>query len=243
MRLGEATTPDGLRLYAIGDIHGCIGMLAEMHDKIAADLAARPPADHRIIHIGDYGDRGPDSAGVVARLAALTATDPRVLALRGNHDQMLIDFLADPDASAPMLLGNGGKETLRSYGVKTRGQNYASLAAQLAEKLPAADRAFLTGLRLTARFGDYLFVHAGIRPGVPLAAQAAADLIWIREPFLFDPRDHGVVVVHGHTPANPAEVMPNRINVDTGAVYGGPMTCAVLEGTDTRFLEVAPGVR
>ena len=243
MRLGEARTPDGMRLYAIGDVHGCDAMLADMHGRIGRDLAARPVADHRIIHIGDYGDRGPDTAGVIARLVALTAGDPCVMCLRGNHDQMLIDFLANPERGAPMFLANGGKETLRSYGVNLRRQNYASLGAQLAEKVPKAQRAFLEALPFTARFGDFLFVHAGIRPGVPLAGQEPQDLIWIREEFLGSGADHGFVVVHGHTPANRAEVLPNRINVDTGAVYGGPLTCVVLEGTEVRFIEVAPSGR
>ncbi len=128
-----------------------------------------------------------------------------------------------------------------SYGVTPSrslfgGFDYRRLSEQLAQALPAAHRAFLESLPLTARFGDYLFVHAGIRPGVPLEDQDPEDLIWIREDFLWDGSDHGFVVVHGHTPANPPEVMPNRINIDTGAVYGGPLTCLALEGTDYRFL-------
>lgn len=243
MRLGEAKTPDGMRLYAIGDVHGCDGMLADMHARIEADLADRPAADFRVIHIGDYGDRGPNSAAVIAKLAAMTAAEPRILAIRGNHDQMLLDFLADPEGGAPMLLMNGGKETLRSYGVNLRARNYAELGGEFAAKLPEADRAFLTDLPYTHTFGDYLFVHAGVRPGVPLAYQQTEDLIWIRDEFLASKEDYGLVVIHGHTPANPAEVKRNRINIDTGAVYGGPMTCVVLEGTDYRFLEVEPGVR
>ena len=135
MRLGEAQTPDGMRIYAIGDIHGCDTMLADMHQRIAADLAARPVGDHRIIHIGDYIDRGPDSAAVIRRLAAMIFADPRVICLRGNHDQMLLDFLADPEAGGSMFLGNGGKQTLRSFGVSLRSQNYAGLARRLAEAM------------------------------------------------------------------------------------------------------------
>ncbi len=238
MLVGEASTPAGLRLYAIGDIHGCDGMLAAVHDAIAADLMARPTPDHRIIHIGDYGDRGPDSAGVIARLARLTAADPRVVCLRGNHDQLLIDFMTDPDEHAPMLFRNGGKETLRSFGVGLRSKTYAQLRQQLAEKMPAADRAFLEALPLSMQFGDYFLCHAGIRPGVPLDTQDPHDLLWIREEFLLDERDHGVVVVHGHTVTSTqaSEVRPNRIDIDTGAVFGGPLTCLVLEGTAHRFL-------
>ena len=240
MRLGEARTPEGMRLYAIGDVHGCDAMLAEAHEQIAADLGRRPAADYRIIHIGDYTDRGADSAGVIARLAGMAEADERVICLLGNHDALFAGFLTDPMAHGPIWLSNGGDATLRSYGVTPSrslfGYDYRRLSARLAEALPAAHGAFLSSLPFTVRFGDYLFVHAGIRPGVPLDQQDPDDLIWIREDFLWDGRDHGVVVVHGHTPANPPEVMPNRINVDTGAVYGGPLTCLALEGTEYRFL-------
>lgn len=236
MRLGEAKTPDGMRIYAIGDIHGCDADLAAMHARIDADLAARPIADHRIIHIGDYIDRGPDSAGVLRRLATMAAADRRVICLRGNHDQMLIEFLASPETGGGMFLANGGKQTLRSYGIGTRSRNYDDLAEELAEAMGASERSFLADLAFSARFGDYLFVHAGIHPGVPLDGQKNHDLIWIREEFLTDTRDHGFVVVHGHTPVDAPEVRDNRINIDTGAVYGGRLTCLVLEGSDVRFL-------
>ncbi len=241
MFLSQSRTPEGMRLYAIGDVHGLDAELADMHDRIAADLAERPAPDHRVIHVGDYVDRGPDSAGVVARLARLTAEDGHVVCLRGNHDALLTGFLDEPAKSGQMWLDNGGDATLRSYGVTPGrsflgGYDFAKLSRQFAEKIPAADRAFLEGLPVAARLGDYFFCHAGIRPGVPLDRQDENDLIWIREEFLWDERDHGVVVVHGHTPKNPREVRPNRINVDTGAVFGGPLTCVVLDGTDYRFL-------
>lgn len=238
MLIGEASTPAGLRLYAIGDMHGCDAKLAAVHEAIRADLAARTSPDHRIIHIGDYADRGPDSAGVIGRLARMTASDPRVICLRGNHDQLLLDFLAGPEEHAPMLLRNGGKETLRSYGVQLRSRTYGQLGQELAEKMPAADRAFLNALPTSVQFGDYFFCHAGIRPGVPLSEQDAYDLLWIRDEFLLDGRDHGVVVIHGHTvtATQKPEVLLNRIDIDTGAVFDGPLTCLVLEGTAHRFL-------
>ncbi|MFO1184378.1 MAG: metallophosphoesterase family protein [Bauldia sp.] len=240
MMLGEARTPPGMRLYAIGDVHGCDALLAAMHERIAEDLAANPPADHRLIHIGDYVDRGPHSAAVVARLAALSASDPRVLCLRGNHEQMMLDFLADPDEAAPRFLANGGRETLASYGVAfvrdAERPGYAHLAHALRAVLPERDRVFLEGLPLTHRFGDFLFVHAGIRPRVPLDAQHPHDLIWIRREFLDDAGDHGVVVVHGHTPVERAEPRPNRIAIDTGAVFTGRLTCLALDGTTGRIL-------
>ena len=241
--LGKATAPEGVRLYAIGDVHGCDAALAEMHERIAADLAARPTGDHRIIHIGDYVDRGPDSAGVVRRLAGVSHENPRAVFLLGNHDERLLAFLDDPVATAEMYLDPniGGAATLRSYGVALdrfgilpRGA--AGLSSELRAKMPPEDRAFLDSLRLSARFGDYLFVHAGIRPGVAFEEQDPEDLIWIRQEFLRDERDHGCVVVHGHTPAKAPEVRPNRINIDTGAVFGGALTCLVLEGTEHRFL-------
>jgi serine/threonine protein phosphatase 1 len=237
MRTGEAATPPGMRLYAIGDIHGCDDKLKVLHERIAADLAAHPSPDHRIIHIGDYGDRGPNSAGVIARLIGL-AGDPHVVCLRGNHDQLWLDFLADPDFSAQMFLRFGGKETLKSYGVGNRAKNYAQLAEMFSAALPEAHRAFLQTLKGSVQFGDYFFAHAGVRPGVPLDQQTPQDLSWIRDEFLADTRDFGAVIVHGHTvtASQAPEIFPNRIAIDTGAVFGGPLTCVVLEGRAVRFL-------
>ena len=242
MWLGEAKTPAGMRLYAIGDVHGCDGLLAEMHARIGADLLAHPVADHRIIHVGDYVDRGPDSAGVIARLSRLCADDPHVVCLRGNHDEMMADFLADPLQNGPVWLSNGAGATLRSYGVSPgRGwfrpaEDLEVLGETLEAKLPPVHSAFLHSLGYSATFGDFFFCHAGIRPGIPLDEQSPYDLIWIRDEFLSDDSDHGVVVVHGHTPADAPEVRRNRINIDTGAVMGGRLTCVVLDGTDHRFL-------
>ena len=237
MWLGEAKTPEAMRLYAIGDVHGCDGLLADAHDAIAADLAARPAADHRIIHVGDYVDRGPDSAGVVERLVRLRGSDPRIVCLRGNHDALMEDFLTDPIGAGPTWLANGGGRTLADYGVTAEPRHgLVGLAAQFAARLPASHREFLESLTCSATFGDFFFCHAGIRPGVPLDRQDPQDLLWIRDPFLFDASAHGVVVVHGHTPAPEPEIRPNRINIDTGAVFTGRLTCLVLEGTAFRFL-------
>lgn len=237
MLTGEAKTPDGMRLYAIGDVHGMDDKLAVVHTAIAADLAARPPPDHRIIHIGDYGDRGPDSAGVVNRLIAISG-DPHMVFLRGNHDQLWLDFIADPDRFGLMFLKFGGKETLRSYGVGNRAKNYMQLASMFEMTLPEDHRAFLRRLKPSVQFGDFFFAHAGVQPGVPLAEQTAQDLVWIRDEFLGDTRDHGAVIVHGHTvtATMTPEVHPNRIAIDTGAVFGGPLTCVVVEGRAVRFL-------
>jgi serine/threonine protein phosphatase 1 len=241
MRLGDTRTPEGMRLYAIGDVHGCDVLLAEMHEKIGEDLARSPVADHRIVHLGDYADRGDDTAAVVERLVRMTEADSRVVCLKGNHDALFVGFLTDPMEHGPTWLANGGDATLRSYGVTPSrsffgGFDFRRLSERLAEALPATHRSFLLNLPLMARFGDYLFVHAGIRPGVPLESQDPLDLIWIREDFLWDASDHGFVVVHGHTPVIAPEIRPNRIDIDTGAVYGRFLTCLALEGTDYRFL-------
>ena len=237
MYLGAASTPQDMRLYAIGDVHGCDDLLAEAHAHIAADLAARPVADYRIIHIGDYVDRGPHSAAVIERLIRLGAGDARVVCLRGNHDQFMRDFSNDPLGVGPSWLANGGDRTLADYGVTAEPRDgLAMLATAFAARLPASHRAFLGSLDLAVTFGDFFFCHAGIRPGVPLDRQDPEDLIWIRDPFLSDGRDHGAVVVHGHTPTPEPEVRRNRINVDTGAVFTGRLTALALEGTENRFL-------
>lgn len=243
MRLGESRVPDGLRVYAIGDVHGCDRLLAAMHEKIAADIDARPPETHCIIHLGDYVDRGPDTAAVVERLSRQVEADDHVLCLRGNHEEMLLDFLwAGPDAG-PNFLANGGVATLASYGITLEGKRSSmptgsGLAELFAARLPIGHRIFLENLQYSARFGDYFFCHAGIRPGVELERQDAFDLTWIREGFLDSDADFGAVVVHGHTPAREPELRPNRINIDTGAVLGGRLTCLILEGAEYRFIQV-----
>jgi serine/threonine protein phosphatase 1 len=240
MELGNAQTPEGMRLYAIGDVHGMDALLAEAHEKIAADRADRPDLDYRIIHVGDYVDRGRDSAGVIDRLARVTASDPRALCLLGNHDELMRGFLADPLVFGPNWFANRGASTVRSYGIDAPDMPDADalpdLAARLAAALPPAHAAFLRDLPLSIQFGDYFFCHAGIRPGVALDRQEPKDLVWIREPFLSSTRDHGVVVVHGHTPGPAPVVRGNRIGIDSGAVFGGPLTVLVLEGSDHRFL-------
>lgn len=240
MFLGEARTPPGMRLYAIGDVHGCDDLLAQVHANIDADLRRKPPQSYRIVHVGDYVDRGPRSADVVGRLLRLTEAGAPMVCLSGNHEDTLLRFLDDPEGWAATFLSFGGVATLQSYGVDAEDAHAAGGLAHLRERfaaaMPTAHRAFLRDLPLTARFGDFLFCHAGIRPGVLLEEQTPEDLRWIREEFLASARDHGVVVVHGHTPADRPEVRRNRINIDTGAVFTGRLTCVVLEGTEYRFL-------
>ncbi len=232
-RLAPARLPPGRRIYAIGDVHGCDAALAALHARITEDLRARPMAHATLVHLGDYIDRGPDSAGVVARLMG-PALPPvqQVVNLMGNHEQLLLGAIdgADP-AMAGVWLANGGPASLRSWGVPV-----ASPPAHWRGLLPAPQIEFLRKLGLTYRDGGYLFVHAGLRPGIPAARQSTEDLLWIREPFLSWEGDHGAVVVHGHTPRAEPELRANRIGIDTGAVLGGKLTCAVLEADRVGFL-------
>jgi serine/threonine protein phosphatase 1 len=223
--------PAGQRLYAIGDVHGCDRQLAALHAAIAADIAAAPPAAVTLIHLGDYVDRGPGSADVLERLRRpLPLPGAAVVTLVGNHEAMLLDACA-PDAhpgALPFWLENGGAATLRSYGGSVEDAPW--------ELVPEAHLALLRACPLSFAAGDYLFVHAGVRPGVPLDRQDPFDLIWIREPFLSFSGPLDRIIVHGHTPVLEPEIRPHRIGIDTGACYGGPLTCLVLEGAGMRFL-------
>jgi serine/threonine protein phosphatase 1 len=231
-----ATLPPGHRIYAIGDTHGCAERLAALHKRITGHLAEFPAAHPLLVHLGDYVDRGPDSAGIVRLLLRGVPGLPAVN-LAGNHERMMLSAL---DTATPTALDhwlhNGGVAALRSWDVPMP----TPQDGRLAELIPTDHRRFLSELALTHRAGGYLFVHAGIRPGVKLAAQAVHDLLWIREPFLSWSGEwageRGLVVVHGHTPVQSPVVRPNRIGIDTGAVLGGPLTCLVLEGNRMEFL-------
>lgn len=225
--------PPGQRIYAIGDVHGLDTRLAALHARVAADLAARPCPDALLIHLGDYIDRGPDSAGVVARLAG-GAPIPglRTVCLMGNHERTMLDALDGQRAAATDWLEYGGGAALASWGAAV-----ADGPAGWAAAVPQAHRDWLAKLPLRHRVGDYLFVHAGVRPGVPLDRQDPEDLLRIRGAFLNSEAWHGAVVVHGHTPVPAPEVWANRINLDSGAVFGRALSCAVLEDERIAFLQ------
>jgi len=229
-----ATLPEGLRVYAVGDIHGCLDRLVALEALMAEDAARAPEARKLIVHLGDYVDRGPDSRGVVARLAGPAPFPAERVHLMGNHEAMMRAALAAPEN--PDLVGhwlrNGGGAALASWGIDVGTEPETWEAA-----IPPAHRRFLGGLARRHAAGGYLFVHAGIRPGVALDAQDPEDLIWMREPFLSSKADHGAVVVHGHTPVEAPVVRPNRIGLDTGAVFGRRLTCAVLWGDRLRLLQ------
>lgn len=225
--------PGGLRIYAVGDVHGCLDSLVRMHEMIESDLTDRPVDRTLLIHLGDYVDRGPDSAGVVGRLAAGEPL-PRVptINLKGNHEALMHDALTGDRPSVTDWLHNGGREALISWGLDPD-----SPAAKWRVEIPEAHLDFVADLALSHRVGSYLFVHAGIRPGVPLELQSAQDMLTIRQRFLSSDADFGAVIVHGHTPVRSPEIKPNRIGIDTGAVFGGKLTCAVLEGATIGFLQ------
>jgi serine/threonine protein phosphatase 1 len=229
-----ASLPAGQRVYAIGDIHGCLDRLTDLHAAIGDDLAARPVAEPLLLHIGDYVDRGPDSASVVDTLARGSPV-PGVpcVNLIGNHEEMMLEALAGDDPAAVVhWLTNGGADSLHSWGVPR-----AAPPTAWRGHIPDAHAAFLGGLALCHRAGGYLFVHAGLRPGIAIGEQERRDMLWIREPFLSWKRDFGAVVVHGHTPRAKPDVKVNRIGIDTGAVNGGMLSCAVLEEDRLGFLQ------
>ncbi|MEZ5809785.1 MAG: metallophosphoesterase family protein [Rhizobiaceae bacterium] len=236
----DARAPHGLRVYVIGDVHGCFGLLRDMHDRIRAEIERDRVEDWRIVHVGDYCDRGPDVRGVVDFLIDISAADDRVIALKGNHDLGFVQFLLEPDANG-LFANYGGAQTAASYGVELDLRTPGSLKIAheaLCRAVPRAHRDFLASLPLTAEFGDFFICHAGIRPGVPLDRQRPHDLLWIRSEFLDYPHPHPKLIVHGHTPQTAAEVMANRVNVDTGAVWSGALTALVIDGADKRLLEV-----
>ncbi len=235
-----ACLPDGMRVYAIGDIHGRSDLLHALHAAITAD--ARSAADRRkvVVYVGDYVDRGFDSRGVVEMLVENPLDGFETVCLMGNHEASMLEFMSDIGVG-PGWLQWGGDATLYSYGVTLSGpitdeDCLREAQAALRRQLPSSHLDFLRGLRLHHEAGDYLFVHAGIRPGIPIEAQLAEDLMWIRGPFLRSNADHGCVVVHGHTISREVEFRPNRIGIDTGAYASDVLPCLVLEGSERRLL-------
>jgi serine/threonine protein phosphatase 1 len=233
--------PGGLTLYLVGDIHGRRDLLRDMHQRIDGDKARRGGAPAREIYLGDYIDRGPSSAGVISELLDRAAHVDAVF-LRGNHEQMLLDLLDGHDVLEDWL-HVGGTATLLSYGVAprliARLVSPAAIRRQLAAALPAEHRRFYEGTQLYARLGPYLAVHAGLRPGLPLEAQSAMDLLCIRREFLQYTGDLGFIVVHGHTPAIAPELRPNRINIDTGAFATNRLTTLRIDADGAHIMQTS----
>lgn len=214
-------------------------MLAAAHDRIAEDRRLCGDLRAPVVHLGDLCDRGPNSAGVIRFLLAGQRVGAPWVALRGNHDALFSAFLKDPEVDGQWWLSAnmGGSATLASYGVDLSGPRpIPDIVAETRLRVPAQHRAFLDGMLPYLETEHLILVHAGIRPGVPLEAQEEQELYWIRDPFLLDSRDHGKLVVHGHTPVEAPMHCGNRIALDTGAGFGRPLTAAVFEGRDCFIL-------
>lgn len=235
IHFSDAAAPAGMRLYAIGDIHGRLDLLAELHDRISADIERDGIEDWRVVHLGDYIDRGPDSQGVIGFLVEAMQRDARYLCLSGNHDIGLLEFLMKPSLES-LFVRYGGIETARSYGVAFDERNLDRFQRDLLAALPDSHLDFLGERPLSVEFGDFFFCHAGVRPGVVLASQDPDDLVWIRREFLDHVHLLEKVVVHGHTIVERPEIRPNRVNVDTGAYQTGRLTALRVDGKMKAFL-------
>jgi serine/threonine protein phosphatase 1 len=225
------------RLYVIGDIHGRLDLLDQLIEAICRDVDEYG-GDSLTVTLGDYIDRGPNSRGVIERL--LDNPFPgRFIALKGNHEALLESFLDEPGIGRQWR-HLGGLETLHSFGVPVAslmvGRNYDQAAERLRAALSQEHTKFLASLKTSLFVDQYFLCHAGVRPGVPFERQVEKDLLWIRDEFLNSRIDFGKIIVHGHTPVEEPEVLPNRINIDTGAFATGRLTCVVLEGESRRFI-------
>ncbi|MBY8826824.1 metallophosphoesterase family protein [Hephaestia mangrovi] len=236
--------PEGQRVYAIGDIHGCLGLLDDLVGQIEADDRARGTAQTQLVFLGDLVDRGPDSAGVVDRLIGLAEARGNVRFILGNHEEIFLRSLAGDMESLRLFVRIGGRETILSYGVSEHDferTDYTELLALLQAHVPQRHIAFLEAFEDRIEIGDYVFVHAGLRPGVPIEDQKRADMRWIRSSFLDSDAEFGKLVVHGHSISDGVIERPNRIGLDTGAFATGRLSAIGLEGTDRWFLSAEAG--
>lgn len=231
--------PEGSRVYAVGDIHGRRDLLDTLLDAIDADSAARDRAETIVVFLGDLVDRGPDSRGVVERLIEYAGGPHRTRFLMGNHEEVFLRALAGDLKSLRFLLRIGGRATIASYGIddaEYQRLDFDALSAALQARVPAAHIDFLSAFEETVEAGDYLFVHAGVRPGIDLAAQQPSDLRWIRDDFLLHRESFGKLVVHGHSITEDVDIRANRIGIDTGAYESGRLTAIGLERGERWFL-------
>lgn len=234
------SVPSGTRVYAVGDIHGRLDLLDDLLCQMEADNASRGPAYTIVIFLGDLIDRGPDSAQVVQRLLELGAETSKVRFLLGNHEEVFLKAMAGDSGALPFFLRIGGKQTVLSYGVSVQQYNecdYPELLALLQEHVPQTHLDFLLSFEDVVVIGDYAFVHAGVKPGVPLDAQKPETLRWIREEFLNSAESFEKVVIHGHTISDQVEQGPWRIGIDTGAYASGRLTAMGFEGADRWILQ------
>lgn len=236
---GPAGLP-GRRAYAVGDIHGRLDLLDQLLEKIHADVESRPSGKTLLIFVGDLIDRGPSSCQVVERLRTYRRKGIKPIFILGNHEEVLLRIYDGDESPVASWLRFGGMQCLASYGVDAavlRGSSDAKIVDLVRSAVPADHVTFLKTFVDSCRFGDYLFVHAGIRPGIPVKQQRQSDLRWIREPFLMDDSNHGFVVVHGHTISAEVEERPNRIGIDTGAFGTGNLTALAIEDKERWYLD------
>lgn len=236
------TIPEGVRAIAVGDVHGRRDLLERMLEAVDALRRADPREEEHLLFLGDLIDRGPDSRGVLDLLVARRESDPTLTMLAGNHEEMLLAILDGDSDSLAEWLRFGGQECIESYGLAAADLLAVppdQARALLAARLPEAHLALMRAMGDRFALGDYLFVHAGIRPGIAIADQQPQDLRWIRAPFLASKADHGVMVVHGHSISTTPEERQNRIGIDTGAFASGTLTALCIDGpADRRFLTV-----
>jgi serine/threonine protein phosphatase 1 len=240
-RFGQESTPrlpEGLRIYAFGDVHGRLDLLDALLHRVAHDIDQQPACEITYVFLGDYVDRGPKSAEVISRLIE-HARDHRTICLKGNHEIYLMQFLNDPNMLEDWTR-LGALPTLTSYGLtptlRPTSDERGQLSADLNSNMPDAHKVFLTNLSPYFSCGDYFFVHAGVRPGVALAKQSESDFLYIRDEFLCHKSKYEKFIVHGHTPVKQPDRHPNRINIDTGAYATGRLTCLCLESDQMRFI-------
>ncbi len=232
----------GKRLYAIGDVHGRLDLLDELFVKILKDARGRPSKPTFLVMLGDLIDRGPDSRGVIERIMSAHRGFDRVVNLTGNHEEMMRRGLSGEPHLLKGWLDHGGYQCAQSYGVSMSellGQEVAVIEDILQSCVPREHLEFLAGFSDSARFGDYLLVHAGIRPGVSIDQQSARDMRWIRGEFLESAANHGVVVIHGHTVTEGVTMLPNRIGIDTGAYKSGLLTAIRIEDDECEFIQAS----
>lgn len=236
----------GYRAYAVGDIHGRVDLLEHLLAKIHAELQRRPASKTLLVFIGDLIDRGPSSSQVLERLRCYRRDGVRPIFLLGNHEEVLLRILAGDSTVVESWLQFGGLQCLQSYGVpraRLRGKSPDEIVDVVRTVIPNEHLKFLDTFVDSCRFGDYLFVHAGIRPGLEVDQQSQSDLRWIRDPFLFDESDHGFIVVHGHTISDEVDERPNRIGIDTGAYRSGVLTALAIEGCERWLIDTRPSPR
>lgn len=232
----------GRRAYVIGDVHGRLDLLENLLKTVHEEIDAQGPGKVLLVFLGDLIDRGPDSAGVLERLRTYSRPGVQPVFILGNHEEVLLRILQGETALIEKWRWFGGAQCLRSYGVKPdslKGLPEEEQLARIRAAIPPEHVAFLQSFSDTCRFGDYLFVHAGIRPDVALDDQRQSDLRWIREPFLLDDTDHGFLVVHGHSIRPQVEERSNRIGIDTGAYKSGVLTAMGIEGDRRWYLDTS----